>query len=154
MKLRYGGDLQIGDFIMIANSNHTTFGWYCGRGRGTVQYYHFRVPGERHKTFQEWCSGCHGDNLLGGGEAPALTGAIFNQDWSKQSVGAFNAFIANAMPQGLEGSLKPEEYAVVTAFIMAANGAKPGTAPFTGKSEVKIGAIANGKLVAGVVSGK
>lgn len=107
-----------------------------------------------HKTFQEWCSGCHGDNLLGGGEAPALTGAIFNQDWSKQSVGAFNAFIANAMPQGLEGSLKPEEYAVVTAFIMAANGAKPGTAPFTGKSEVKIGAIANGKLVAGVVSGK
>jgi mono/diheme cytochrome c family protein len=107
-----------------------------------------------HKSFGEWCSGCHGDNLAGGGEAPALTGAIFNHDWSNQSVGAFNAFIANAMPQGLEGSLKPEEYAVITAFIMAANGAKPGTAPFKGKSDVKISAIADGKLVAGVVRGK
>jgi hypothetical protein len=57
MKLRYGGDLQIGDFIMIANSNYTSFGWYCGRGRGTVQYYHFRVPAERYKTFQEWEAG-------------------------------------------------------------------------------------------------
>ena len=57
MKIRYGGDLQIGDFIMIANSNSTSFGWYCGQGRGTVQYYHFRVPAERYKTFQEWEAG-------------------------------------------------------------------------------------------------
>jgi len=57
MKLRYGGDLQIGDFIMIANTNYTTFGWYCGRGRNTVQYYHYGVPAERYKTFQEWEAG-------------------------------------------------------------------------------------------------
>ena len=57
MKIRYGGDLQIGDFIMVANVNYTSFGWYCGKGRGTVQYYHFRVPGERHKTFKEWEAG-------------------------------------------------------------------------------------------------
>jgi len=54
MKVRYGGDLQIGDFIMIANSNYTSFGWYCGRGRNTVQYYHFRVPGDRFEYFQQW----------------------------------------------------------------------------------------------------
>ena len=54
MKLRYGGDLQIGDFIMIANSNYTSFGWYCGQGRGTVQYYNFRIPGDRFEAFQEW----------------------------------------------------------------------------------------------------
>jgi hypothetical protein len=57
MKLRYGGDLQIGDFIMIANSNYTTFGWFCGTGRGTVQYYHFRVPGDRFEAFQNWQAG-------------------------------------------------------------------------------------------------
>ena len=44
--------------------------------------------------------------------------------------------------------------AAITAFIMAANGAKPGSAIFTGKSEVKIGAIADGKLLPGVVAGK
>lgn len=103
------------------------------------------------KSFQDYCAACHGDNLAGGGEAPALTGAIFSHDWATQNVGAFFAFISNAMPQGLEGSLKPEEYAAITAFIMAANGAKPGTASFTGKSDVKISAIANGKLVAAVV---
>jgi hypothetical protein len=58
MKLRYGGDLQIGDFIIVANSNYTSFGWFCGRGQGgTVQYYYFRVPGDRYKTFQEWEAG-------------------------------------------------------------------------------------------------
>jgi hypothetical protein len=58
MKLRYGGDLQIGDFIIVANSNYTSFGWFCGRGQGgTVQYYYFRVPAERYKTFQEWEAG-------------------------------------------------------------------------------------------------
>ena len=57
MKLRYGGDLQVGDFIMVANSNYASFGWYCGAGQGgTVQYYHFRVPGDRFKLFQEWQS--------------------------------------------------------------------------------------------------
>ena len=55
MKLRYGGDLQIGDFILVANSNYTSFGWFCGRGQGgTVQYYHFRVPADKFKAFQEW----------------------------------------------------------------------------------------------------
>ncbi len=106
------------------------------------------------ENFGMYCAGCHGDNLTGGGEAPALTGGIFNHDWSNQSVGAFFAFISNAMPQGLEGALTPEEYASITAYIMAANGAKPGTAPFTGKSDIKISAIADGKLVSGVVSGK
>lgn len=105
-----------------------------------------------HKNFQTYCAACHGDNLLGGGEVPPLTGALFNTDWSKQSVGGFFAYISNAMPQGLEGDLTPEEYATITAYVMAANGAKPGTAAFAGKSDVKIGAIANGKIVPGVVN--
>ena len=39
---------------MIANSNYTSFGWFSGTGRGTIQYYNFRVPGDRFKAFQEW----------------------------------------------------------------------------------------------------
>lgn len=57
MKVRYGGDLQIGDFIMIANSNYTSFGWYAGQGQGTVQYYHFRIPGDRYESFKQWEAG-------------------------------------------------------------------------------------------------
>jgi hypothetical protein len=57
MKVRYGGDLQIGDFIMIASSNYTSFGWFSGTGRGTIQYYNFRVPGDRFEAFQDWQAG-------------------------------------------------------------------------------------------------
>jgi hypothetical protein len=56
------------------------------------------------------------------------------------------------MPQGLEGDLKPEEYASIIAYLLAANGAKPGAAPFTGKSDVKIGDITNGRIVPSVVN--
>jgi hypothetical protein len=62
------------------------------------------------------------------------------------------AFVSNAMPQGLEGDLKPDEYAAVVAYILAANGAQPGAAMFTGKSDTRIGAIANGQLVPDVVN--
>jgi hypothetical protein len=57
MKVRYGGDLQIGDFVMIADGNATSFGWYCGTGKGTLQYYHFRDPGDKHEAFEEWQAG-------------------------------------------------------------------------------------------------
>ena len=54
MKTRYGGELEIGDFIMVANVNYTSFGWYCGKGRGTLQYYQYRVPAVIFEDFQDW----------------------------------------------------------------------------------------------------
>jgi hypothetical protein len=62
MKIRYGGDLQIGDFIMVANNNYTSFGWFCGTGSGTVQYYQFCVPGLRFKEFKDWETGSLNDH--------------------------------------------------------------------------------------------
>ena len=56
------------------------------------------------------------------------------------------------MPQGLEGELKPEEYSSIIAYLLAANGAKPGPTPFTGKSDVKIGDITDGRIAASVVN--
>lgn len=54
MKLKYGGDLQIGDFVAMSNGNYLTFGWYCGAGRGTLQYYYYRDPGSKFEAFQDW----------------------------------------------------------------------------------------------------
>jgi mono/diheme cytochrome c family protein len=105
-----------------------------------------------HKVYEEYCASCHGEIMSGFGDAPPLTGPLFDQDWSKQSAGVMFAFVSNAMPQGLEGELKPEEYAGVVAYILAANGAKPGTTAFNGKSDIKIGTIANSKLVPSVVN--
>ena len=105
-----------------------------------------------HKNYVGYCSNCHGEDLAGGGDAPPLGGAFFSGDWAKYSVGQLYAFVANAMPQGLEGELKPEEYSSIIAYLLAANGAKPGPTPFIGKSDVKIGDITNGKIAASVVN--
>lgn len=39
-----GGDLQIGDFIAISYSAGFTFGWYCGEGANTLQFFETHWP--------------------------------------------------------------------------------------------------------------
>ena len=40
MDIRFGGTLEKGDMIAIANNNSFEVGWYVGRGKtGTLQYY-------------------------------------------------------------------------------------------------------------------
>jgi hypothetical protein len=53
-EIRYGGLLQPGDFIAIANSNYLNLGWYCGKGHNTLQYYHFRSPGINMDQWEQW----------------------------------------------------------------------------------------------------
>jgi hypothetical protein len=45
MKIRHGGELEIGDFIAVGDGIHLSFGWYRGTGRNTVQFYHYKTPG-------------------------------------------------------------------------------------------------------------
>jgi hypothetical protein len=52
--LKYGGQLSIGDLIAISNSNHISFGWYAGDGRGTLQFYYIGGPGEVYDDYLLW----------------------------------------------------------------------------------------------------
>jgi alcohol dehydrogenase (cytochrome c) len=99
------------------------------------------------------CAGCHSANLAGSGDVPALTGATFNSSWAAKSTKEFYQFVSTSMPYGNAGNLSPQAYGNVIAFILAANGGRPGTAPLTAASDVKISTIANGQLVAQVVGG-
>jgi hypothetical protein len=53
-EIRYGGVLKPGDFIAISSGNSIDLGWYCGKGRNTLQYYHFRGPGMYMAQWEEW----------------------------------------------------------------------------------------------------
>lgn len=102
-----------------------------------------------------YCSGCHGDNLQGGGtegggDAPPLTGPLLNQDWSKYTIRVLYQFVSKTMPAGLEGDLSPKTYANILSFLLAANGAKPGLKPLDPRSGIRIGDIANGHLVTAI----
>ena len=67
------------------------------------------------QTYASSCAACHG---------AALKGAPFGEMSTAQSLTAATLLdvIANTMPQSDPGSLKPEEYAAVTAYILQQNG--------------------------------
>jgi mono/diheme cytochrome c family protein len=98
------------------------------------------------------CAGCHGPALAGAGDAPALTGPTFNGAWANGTTRELWQFISTSMPYGNAGNLSDATYTNVVAYILAVNGAKPGSTPFTKTSAVKISTIANGQAVAAVIN--
>ena len=52
--LQHGGQLEIGDFIAVSNGNHFDFGWYCGDGINTLQYYYYTNPANAYNQYEDW----------------------------------------------------------------------------------------------------
>jgi mono/diheme cytochrome c family protein len=73
------------------------------------------------------CASCHGDALDGMGQAPALAGDDFKNNWNGQSVGDLFEKIRTTMPAGAPGKLKPEQNAAIVAFILKSNGFPAGS---------------------------
>ena len=80
-------------------------------------------------VYAQSCAACHGSQLEGVA-APALKGPAFGDMANAQSLtaDALLDVISNTMPQSDPGSLKPEEFAAVTAYILQQNGYPAGTA--------------------------
>ena len=70
------------------------------------------------RVFTTICSTCHGRN--------EFTGPIFALTWRAEPVGSLFEHISTAMPQDRPGSLAPEEYAAVLAYILQLNGVTAG----------------------------
>src|SRR3954467_5917665 len=93
--------------------------------------------------YAQTCAACHGSQLEGVA-APALKGAPLGEMANAQSltVDTLLDVISNTMPQSDPGSLKPEEYAAVTAYILQQNGYPTGSTPLArgaaGLKDVKI----------------
>src|SRR4051812_41071103 len=89
------------------------------------------------------CAGCHRPDLTGSGEQVPLTGPSFMAAWGRRSIKEFYDDIHAQMPYGKPGSLDPATYRTITAFVMAANGAKPGTTAFDGSATARIDSLAD-----------
>jgi len=42
--LKHGGDIKIGDFVAISYGHGFSFGWYCGEGKNTLQFFEYNMP--------------------------------------------------------------------------------------------------------------
>jgi mono/diheme cytochrome c family protein len=77
------------------------------------------------------CSSCHGDDLTGGGFAPALAGDAFFEQWSEKKLSELSSEIKDSMPADKPGSLTPDETADVLAYVLKSNGLPAGAAPLS-----------------------
>jgi mono/diheme cytochrome c family protein len=78
-------------------------------------------------AFLKSCADCHGDRLDNGefGGAP-LTGSYFRDRWAGLTVDSLFGYLSSAMPPNQPGSLSPQTYADITAFLLSRNGSTPG----------------------------
>ena len=100
------------------------------------------------QAFADNCALCHLADLAGTNDAPALAGSAFMGAWGKRTTAELYSKISKTMPASAPASLDDATYAAITAYILRANGATPGTAAFTPTTTVAIGSTANGQMPA------
>jgi mono/diheme cytochrome c family protein len=72
--------------------------------------------------FAQTCASCHGVDLGGKDEAPALAGGTFLADWDGLTVGDLSDRISKTMPQDNPGHLTRQQVADIITHILKANG--------------------------------
>lgn len=87
-------------------------------------------------TYKAQCSECHGNDLMGDGFAPALTGAEFMGNWNDLSIGDLFERIRISMPPSGPSGVPPADKADIVAHIMSANKWPAGTSVLEPKTDV------------------
>jgi alcohol dehydrogenase (cytochrome c) len=94
------------------------------------------------------CSGCHGADFAGSGDAPALTEGTFMLKWRPKMVSELFGEILQNMPPASPGSLGEAAALNATAFILQRNGAPAGPQALAPGISTLIGAVATGQAPA------
>jgi len=88
-----------------------------------------KTQAARGKTvYEQTCSRCHGETLLGGDDAKPLVGEAFLQAWDGKPVGKLFDVIRTTMPDDGPAVLSRRESADVVAYLLGANGFPAGPA--------------------------
>jgi mono/diheme cytochrome c family protein len=104
---------------------------------------HTEAQAERGRAaYEKECASCHGSDLSGSFEAPALAGENFLTFWRDLTPRDLFQRVRASMPQNRPGSLSADTYVDIVAYVLAANGAPSGNAALTAETAVPIGAVA------------
>jgi alcohol dehydrogenase (cytochrome c) len=99
-------------------------------------------------VYSQNCAACHGINMEGSGDAPALVGGSFMLKWRPKMVSELFGEILQTMPANNPGSLSEAAALNATAYILQRNGAASGQQALTGGATTLISAIATGRAPA------
>ena len=96
--------------------------------------------------YQGNCAICHVADLGGRNEAPQLAGSNFIGQWGDRTTSELVSFMQATMPPNNPHGLGDEAYVNLAAFILEANGARPGNQPLTAATKVQIRSVATGQI--------
>jgi len=82
--------------------------------------------GRGQTAYNSKCARCHGDNLLGGENSPALVDQDFLEKWNGKSVGSLVELIQKTMPSDGPGKLSRQQCTDIAAYLLSVNGFPPG----------------------------
>ena len=89
------------------------------------------------------CARCHGDDLGGNAEAPALSGSSFMSSWGSQTTLDLFRYSQGMPPEGPR--LQADQYVSILAYVLQQNGASAGSQAMTASTAVRIDTIATGQ---------
>jgi mono/diheme cytochrome c family protein len=84
-------------------------------------------------VYEEQCLSCHGPDLKGADQAPALVGMEFNAEWNESPISDLFERIRLSMPADKPGTLSPEQVADVLAFVLSRDEFPPGQTELPGQ---------------------
>jgi len=79
------------------------------------------------EIYQESCTSCHHDDLLGDADAPPLAGPIFTSRWIGSTTSNMVEIISNLMPPVAPNSLGRQAYVDLVSYLLQANGNPAGS---------------------------
>ncbi len=100
------------------------------------------------QAFEQTCAACHGSNLEGSGDAPALAGGTFMLKWGPRQISELFGVIIQTMPPTSPGALGEDGSLDVAAYILQRNGGRPGQQPLGSGASALVREVATGELTA------
>ena len=86
--------------------------------------------------YMQGCMRCHGQDLMGGEMAPALSDGQFRSNWDGVPVGELFERIRVSMPADSPGSMSRQQYADVLAYVFFQSGFPAGTTELPPRTEM------------------
>jgi quinoprotein glucose dehydrogenase len=80
------------------------------------------------ELYSGYCADCHGDDLAGIEQAPALAGSAFGEKWNKADLRKLYELV-EAMPPRKPKSLTAKQYTDILSYLLFANEMPAGTTP-------------------------
>ena len=87
------------------------------------------------EIYSRECIRCHGPDLAGVDEAPALTGGAFLANWNDLTVGDLFERVRISMPPNKKGVLNRQQIVEVLSYVLSVNGFPTGKTELDQKTE-------------------